>query len=284
MKKAQTWIITCIYLQLLLLHPLVKAQSSCGTPVTDDVNDIAKLVGNLPNDYMITLKYVRKMDALPNHCWLHLMVPELQRSLSNLLSKFTEFSDMSDVISNYSIINNLTRIINDLMACLSSNNKNKNFSKQNGHLYEEGKFSPEDFFKHFNSTIEIYKLIAKAPEQSGCVLLLPTEPSPEESRASSKVPFLLHPFAASSLRNDSSDYNSNKEAMGFLNSPSMQGISLTMTSLVSLIIGFILGALCWKKTTRRHISESDQSTQSNVCQEDNEISMLQQKDKSLLQV
>lgn len=252
--------------------------------MTDDVNDIAKLVGNLPNDYMITLKYVQKMDTLPDHCWLHLMIPELQRSLSNLLSKFTEFSDMSDVISNYSIINNLTRIINDLMACLSSNNKNKNFSKQNVHLYEEGKFSPEDFFKHFSSAIEIYRLIAKTPVQSVCVLPPTTEPSPNDSRASFTMPFLLHPFEASSLRNDSGGYTSNKEAASFLNSPSMQGISLALTALVSLIIGFICGALCWKKTTRRHISESDQSTQSNVCQEDNEISMLRQKEKSLLQV
>lgn len=30
---------------------------------------------------------------------------------------------MSDVLSNYSIINNLTRIINDIMACLSPKNK-----------------------------------------------------------------------------------------------------------------------------------------------------------------
>lgn len=56
----------------------------------------------------------------PNHCWLHLMVPELSKSLNNLLNKFTEFTEMPDVLSNYSIINNLRRIINDLMACLSS--------------------------------------------------------------------------------------------------------------------------------------------------------------------
>lgn len=59
----------------------------------------------------------------PNHCWLHLMVPELTNSLNNLLQKFKKISDMSDVLSNYSIINNLTRIINDIMACLSPKNK-----------------------------------------------------------------------------------------------------------------------------------------------------------------
>lgn len=40
----QTWIITCIYLQLLLLNPLVKTKEICGNPVTDNVKDITKLV------------------------------------------------------------------------------------------------------------------------------------------------------------------------------------------------------------------------------------------------
>ncbi|XP_054844231.1 kit ligand isoform X3 [Eublepharis macularius] len=221
MKKAQTWIITCFYLQLLLLNPLVKAQSPCGNPVTDDVNYIEKLVGNLPNDYRITLKYVEKMDSL-------------------------------------------------------------NFRKQNDYLYKEDQFFPEDFFKHFYSTIEVYKAIANKPEQNECILLSTTEIPQNESRVSK--PFWLPPVAASSLRNDSSGDTSNKEALGLLSSPSLQGISIALTSLVTLFIGFILGALCWKKATCRHILENDRSAQSDVCHEDNEISMLQQKEKSFLQV
>ncbi|XP_054844230.1 kit ligand isoform X2 [Eublepharis macularius] len=237
-------------------------------------------VGNLPNDYRITLKYVEKMDSLPNHCWLHLMVPELTKSLNNLLQKFQKISDMSDVLSNYSIISNLARIINDIMACLSP--KNKNFRKQNDYLYKEDQFFPEDFFKHFYSTIEVYKAIANKPEQNECILLSTTEIPQNESRVSK--PFWLPPVAASSLRNDSSGDTSNKEALGLLSSPSLQGISIALTSLVTLFIGFILGALCWKKATCRHILENDRSAQSDVCHEDNEISMLQQKEKSFLQV
>ncbi|XP_077195110.1 kit ligand isoform X2 [Paroedura picta] len=297
MKKAQTWIITCFYLQLLLLSPLVKAQNPCGNPVTDDVNDIEKLVGNLPNDYRITLKYVEKMDSLiheilpemkrseqllaePNHCWLHLMVPELTKSLNNLLQKFKKISDMSDVLSNYSIINNLTRIINDIMACLSP--KNKNFRKQSDYLYKEERLFPEDFFRHFYKTIEVYKAIANKPQQNECVLLSTTQIPQNESRVTK--PFLLPPVAASSLRNESSGDNSNKEALGLFSSSSLQGISIALTSLVTFFVGLILGALCWKRTTRRHILESNRTAQSDVCQEDNEISMLQQKEKSLLQV
>ncbi|XP_015713325.1 kit ligand isoform X2 [Coturnix japonica] len=253
MKKAQTWIITCFCLQLLLLNPLVKTQNSCGNPVTDDVNDIAKLVGNLPNDYLITLKYVPKMDSLPNHCWLHLMVPEFSRSLHNLLQKFVDISDMSDVLSNYSIINNLTRIINDLMACLAFD-KNKDFIKENGHLYEEDRFIPENFFRLFNRTIEVYKEFADSLDKNDCIMPSTVE-TPE-----------------------------NEEALGFISSSSLQGISIALTSLLSLLIGFILGVIYWKKTHPKSRPESNETTQCHGCQEENEISMLQQKEKEHLQV
>ncbi|XP_074868222.1 kit ligand isoform X3 [Carettochelys insculpta] len=244
MKKTQTWIITCFYLQLLLLSPLARAQGRCGNPVTDDVNDITKLVGNLPNDYMIPLRYVRKMDTLPNHCWLHLMVPEFSNSLNNLLQKF---SDMSDVLSNYSIINNLTRIILDIMSCLDSEKKRISEKK-------------------------MVIFMKKAD------LFLKNSLDP---RVTVTKPFLLPPVAASSLRNDSSD--NNKEVFDFTNSPSLKGISIAVVSLFSLLIGFTLGAICWKKTHRKPRPESDE-TQCNNCQEENEISMLQQKEKELLQV
>ncbi|KFW96533.1 Kit ligand, partial [Phalacrocorax carbo] len=280
-----TWIITCFCLQLLLLNPLVKAQSSCGNPVTDDVNDIAKLVGNLPNDYMITLKYVPKTDSLPNHCWLHLMVPEFSRSLHNLLQKFSDISDMSDVLSNYSIINNLTRIINDLMACLAFD-KNKDFVKENGHLYEEGRFIPEEFFRHFNNTIEVYKKFADTLDKNDCILPSTVETPENDSRVAVTKTILFPPVAASSLRNDSigSNTSSNKEVLGFISSSSLQGISIALTSLLSLLIGFILGTIYWKKTHPKSRPESDETTQCQGCQEENEISMLQQKEKEHLQV
>uniref|UniRef100_A0A8D0FCY4 Kit ligand n=1 Tax=Strix occidentalis caurina TaxID=311401 RepID=A0A8D0FCY4_STROC len=184
---SKTWIITCFCLQLLLLNPLVKAQSSCGNPVTDDVNDIAKLVGNLPNDYMITLKYVPKMDSL-------------------------------------------------------------DFIKENDHLYEEGRFIPEDFFRHFNSTIEVYKEFADTLDKNDCILPSTVETPENDSRVAVTKTFLFPPVAASSLRNDSigSNTSSNKEALGFISSSSLQGISIALTSLLSLLIGFILGAIYWK--------------------------------------
>ncbi|XP_015666457.1 kit ligand isoform X2 [Protobothrops mucrosquamatus] len=232
---------------------------------------------------MIALRYVQKTDTLPYHCWLHLMVPELLNSLNNLLNKFKEFPDMSNVLSNYSIINKLRRIIIDVMACLPSTTYNKNYS-QHDHLYEEDKFVPEEFFKHFYSTIEAYKNFSKRPEQSDCILPSTTEASPNDSSTSVTEPFLLHPVAASSLRNDSSGNNSNKAELDFLSKPSNQVLSIALSSLVAFVFGFVLGAICWKKRTCRHILQIHQTTQSNINQEDNEISMLQHKDKSLLQV
>lgn len=96
------------------------------------------------------------------------------------------------------------------------------------------------------------------------------------------------PVAASSLRNDSigsnTSSNSNKEALGFISSSSLQGISIALTSLLSLLIGFILGAIYWKKTHPKSRPESNETIQCHGCQEENEISMLQQKEKEHLQV
>uniref|UniRef100_A0A8C0BCF9 Kit ligand n=1 Tax=Buteo japonicus TaxID=224669 RepID=A0A8C0BCF9_9AVES len=197
--QQKTWIITCFCLQLLLLNPLVKAQSSCGNPVTDDVNDIAKLVSMTNGTYI--------------------------------------------------------------------------FKQKNGHLYEEGHFIPEDFFRHFNSTIEVYKEFADMLDKNDCVLPSTVETPENDSRVAVTKTFLFPPVAASSLRNDSigSNTSSNKEALGFISSSSLQGISIALTSLLSLLIGFILGAIYWKKTHPKSRPESDETTQCHDCQEENEI-------------
>ncbi|KAJ7410334.1 hypothetical protein WISP_109288 [Willisornis vidua] len=105
---------------------------------------LSSKVGNLPNDYMITLKYVPKMDSL-------------------------------------------------------------DFVKENGHLYEEGRFIPEDFFRHFNNTIEVYKEFADTLDKNDCILpsTVETPENDSDSRVAVTKTFLFPPVAASSLRNDS---------------------------------------------------------------------------------
>ncbi|XP_074127202.1 kit ligand isoform X2 [Sminthopsis crassicaudata] len=245
MKKTQTWIITCIYLQLLLFNPLVKTKGICGNPVTDDVKEITTLVANLPNDYMINLKYVPGMELLPNHCWLHLMVPELATSLNNLLYKF---SKISSSLSNYSIIDKLIKIIDDLMGCLEE--KNKNFRKQNNNIYKEGSFIPETFFSFFNKSINAFKELEEIPERSNCVL--PSTIRPEKGKSS--VPF-----------KDSS----------------VHWVAIVLPSFFSLVIGFVLGVLYWKKKQMSLKMEGDNR---EINEEDNEISMLQEKEREFQEV
>ncbi|OXB73555.1 UNVERIFIED_CONTAM: hypothetical protein H355_006564 [Colinus virginianus] len=129
-QSPATWIITCFCLQLLLLNPLVKAQSSCGNPVTDDVNDIAKL----------------------------------------------------------------------------------DFIKENGHLYEEDRFIPENFFRLFNSTIEVYKEFADSLDKNDCIMPSTVETPENDSRVAVTKTISFPPVAASSLRNDSIGSNTSSNS------------------------------------------------------------------------
>ncbi|XP_072511637.1 kit ligand isoform X1 [Notamacropus eugenii] len=273
MKKTQTWIITCIYLQLLLFNSLVRTKGICGNPVTDDVKEITTLVANLPSDYLIPLNYVPGMELLPNHCWLHLMVPELANSLNNLLYKF---SKISSSLSNYSIIDKLIKIIDDLMGCLEE--KNKNFRKQNNNIYQEGSFYPEKFFSFFNKSIDAFKEFEETSEHSTCVLP-PTIGPEKDFRVNVTKPFLLPPVAASSLRNDTS--SSNRKASGSPKDSSVHWVAIVLPSLFSLVIGFVLGFLYWKK---KQMSLKMEGENREINEEDNEISMLQEKEREFQEV
>uniref|UniRef100_A0A8C6QL06 Kit ligand n=1 Tax=Nannospalax galili TaxID=1026970 RepID=A0A8C6QL06_NANGA len=272
MKK--TWIITCIYLQLLLFNPLVKTKEICGNPVTDNVKDITKLVANLPNDYMITLNYVTGMDVLPSHCWLREMVIQLSVSLTNLLDKF---SNISEGLSNYSIIDKLGKIVDDLVECVEENAP-KNVMKEPLKRPEPRLFTPEEFFSIFNRSIDAFKDFMVASDTSDCVLSSTLSPE-KDSRVSVTKPFMLPPVAASSLRNDSS--SSNRKAAKSAGDSDLQWAAMALPALISLVIGFAFGALYWKKK-QSNLTRAVETIQIN--EEDNEISMLQQKEREFQEV
>ncbi|XP_008822294.1 kit ligand isoform X2 [Nannospalax galili] len=246
MKKTQTWIITCIYLQLLLFNPLVKTKEICGNPVTDNVKDITKLVANLPNDYMITLNYVTGMDVLPSHCWLREMVIQLSVSLTNLLDKF---SNISEGLSNYSIIDKLGKIVDDLVECVEENAP-KNVMKEPLKRPEPRLFTPEEFFSIFNRSIDAFKDFMVASDTSDCVLS--STLSPEKGKAAKSA--------------GDSD---------------LQWAAMALPALISLVIGFAFGALYWKKK-QSNLTRAVETIQIN--EEDNEISMLQQKEREFQEV
>ncbi|XP_029810382.1 kit ligand isoform X3 [Suricata suricatta] len=246
MKKTQTWIVTCIYLQLLLFNPLVKTKGLCRNRVTDDVKDVTKLVANLPKDYKIALKYVPGMDVLPSHCWISEMVEQLSVSLTDLLDKF---SNISEGLSNYSIIDKLVKIVDDLVECVEGHPFEN--VKKSSKSPELGLFTPEDFFRIFNRSIDAFKdLEMVASKASECVVS--STLSPEKGRASNPV-------------GDSS----------------VQWAVMALPACFSLVIGFAFGAFYWKKK-RPNLTRTPESIQIN--EEDNEISMLQEKEREFQEV
>ncbi|XP_049550234.1 kit ligand isoform X2 [Orcinus orca] len=225
MKKTQTWIITCIYLQLLLFNPLVKTQGICRNRVTDDVKDVTKL---------------------PSHCWISEMVEQLSVSLTDLLDKF---SNISEGLSNYSIIDKLVKIVDDLVECMEEHSFEN--VKKSSKSPEPRLFTPEKFFGIFNKSIDAFKdLKMVASKTSECVMS--STSSPEKGKAS-------NPIEDSSL----------------------QWAAVALPAFFSLIIGFAVGALYWKKK-QPNLTRAVENIQIN--EEDNEISMLQEKEREFQEV
>lgn len=268
MKKTQTWIITCIYLQLLLFNLLVKTKGICENRVTDDVKDVRNLVANLPKDYLINLKYVPGMEVLPSHCWIREMVEQLSASLENLLKKF---SSISEGLSNYSIIYKLQRIAFDLVMCMDESSFKT--VKKSLKISETKQFTPADFFRIFNITMDAFKDLEMGPfKASECVFSSTSSPE-KDSRVSVTKPFMLPPVAASSLRNDSS--SSNRKGSDFTEESNLQWATLVLPAFFSLLIGFAFGALYWKKK-QPNLTRTENI---QIHEEDNEISMLQEKER-----
>ncbi|XP_004459894.1 kit ligand isoform X2 [Dasypus novemcinctus] len=245
MKKTQTWIITCIYLQLLLFNPLVKTKGICRNRVTDDVKDVTKLVANLPKDYLIALNYVPGMEVLPSHCWINVMVQQLTVSLTELLDKF---SDISEGLSNYSIIDKLVKIVDDLLDCMEVELP-KNIKKPLKNT-ERRQFTPEQFFRIFNRSIDAFKDFVVASETTECVIS--STLSPKNGKASDST----------------GDYN-------------LQWAAMALPAFFSLVIGFGFGALYWKRK-QPNLTRAVEKIQIN--EEDNEISMLQEKEREFQEV
>lgn len=242
--------------------------------MTDDVKDVRNLVANLPKDYLISLKYVPGMEVLPSHCWIKEMIVQLSKSLESLLTKF---SSISEGLSNYSIIYKLRRIAFDLMLCMDGSSF-KNV-KKSLKISETKQFTPADFFRIFNITMDAFKdLETESFKASECVFSSTSSPE-QDSRVSVTKPFMLPPVAASSLRNDSS--SSNRKGSNFSEESNLQWASMVLPAFFCLLIGFAFGALYWKKK-QPNLTRTVENIQ--IHEEDNEISMLQEKEREFQEV
>ncbi|XP_078075755.1 kit ligand a isoform X3 [Mustelus asterias] len=149
MKEANTFINSLIYLHLFLPNIFGGPICKSGNPVTDDIKLIDELVGNLPSDYKIQIKYISKVPNVTDTCWLHLTVPAMSFSLDGLLEKFAKNS------SNYLIIENLRRVLNGIHNCLSDNRKN--YGEESEFNCEKSNLEPKRYFNYFSEIITAFQ-------------------------------------------------------------------------------------------------------------------------------
>ncbi|XP_053321011.1 kit ligand [Spea bombifrons] len=263
MKKTKTWIITFIYLQL---H-FICFGSPCGNPVTDAVNDIEKLVGNLPNDYNMTLKYVPLSEDMPKHCWLYLMLNEFSFRLDVLSTKFSSSSQ------NYLILNNLSLIFQGIRDCVQLSDQMDFVEDYSLHKEE---VPPNKFFSIVNQTIEVFKEINNTGYDQTCVL--PTSSHPDADYRSHGTNREL-PYVPSTRTNNSRIISSDRKEPS--SNTSLHWTKTASIALGCLIFGFLLGALClWKVKHRVAQTETEVSGTPYVSKDDNTC-MLQQREKTL---
>ncbi|XP_067906380.1 kit ligand a isoform X3 [Heterodontus francisci] len=152
MKEANTLINSVIYLQLFLSNIFGGPICKTGNPVTDDIKRIDELVGNLPSDYKIQIKYISKVPNVTDTCWLHLTVPEMSFSLDVLLEKFAKNS------SNYLIIENLHRVLGGIHNCLSDNIKDYGSPMEESEFNcEKSNLEPKQYFNYFSEIITAFQ-------------------------------------------------------------------------------------------------------------------------------
>ncbi|XP_069830281.1 kit ligand [Dendropsophus ebraccatus] len=237
MKKTKTWIITCIYLQLLF----VCFGSPCTNPLTDAVHDIEKLVGNLPNDYIMRLKRVPAKDHLAKHCWLYVMVHELSSRLEVLVNRFANTSQ------NYKILADLSLIFREIRNCVNLNEQ-MDFIEEYLDTVSEGEFVPKEFFNSVTSTFDVFKDINNTNYNSTCEL--PTS-DPELSYVTNGET----QYASSHLRNSTRIVPGYTESIEINSRLSLQWPSIASIALMSIVVGFAFGVLCWKVKHRRNHTE-----------------------------
>ncbi|XP_048464016.1 kit ligand-like isoform X1 [Rhincodon typus] len=182
MKEANTLINSVIYLHLFL--PTIFGGPICktGNPVTDDIKRIDELVGNLPNDYKIQIKYISKIPNVTDTCWLRLTVSEMSFSLDGLLEKFAKNS------SNYLIIENLHRVLDGIHNCLYEDRKD--YQEESEFNCEKSNLEPKQYFSYFNEIITAFQLAEDTNPCDAEAVCRPTEP-PDAGRGSNSTAHTL---------------------------------------------------------------------------------------------
>lgn len=232
MKKTKTWIVTCIYLQLLVIC----FGSPCKNPITDAVNDIDKLVGNLPSDYIMHVNNISR-SSLSKHCWLYVMVYEMSAQLTELSSKLSNTSD------NYHMIDRLSLIFREIRTCIQSS-KEQDFVQEYLENVSKEMLSPRIFFNLVTETISVFQEVNNTHFDDTC--MVPTsDPMAGDSVTKGSIQ-----YASSKLRNGSKSGHTEKTEVSS-SSSSLPWTSIASIAMACTVAGFFLGVMCWKLKHQR---------------------------------
>ncbi|OWK16997.1 KITLG, partial [Cervus elaphus hippelaphus] len=240
----------------------------------------------------------------PSHCWISEMVEQLSVSLTDLLDKF---SNISEGLSNYSIIDKLVKIVDDLVECMEEHSSEN--VKKSSKNPEPRQFTPEKFFGIFNKSIDAFKdLEIVASKMSECNVkkssknpeprqftpekffgifnksidafkdleivaskmsecVISSTSSPEKDSRVSVTKPFLLPPVAASSLRNDSR-SSNRKASNSTEDSNLQWAAVALPAFFSLVIGFAFGALYWKKK-QPNLTRTVENRQIN--EEDNEI-------------
>ncbi|MGH0187711.1 UNVERIFIED_CONTAM: hypothetical protein FKN15_026211 [Acipenser sinensis] len=147
---AAIWITAFIYPFLFFCFTFVEHSCGLGNVITDDVNKIHILKGNIPNDYIIKVRYVPQSEELNDICWLMLNIYELQLSLTSLAVKFAETSSNKE---------NITILIDMVTKMRRPFEYEEEDVIGDYHChYQDGNFNTSVYFDYFKKIIETYEL------------------------------------------------------------------------------------------------------------------------------
>uniref|UniRef100_UPI00398E54B0 kit ligand a isoform X5 n=1 Tax=Pristiophorus japonicus TaxID=55135 RepID=UPI00398E54B0 len=176
-----TLINSVIYLQLFLPNIFGGPMCKTGNPVTDDIKRIDELVGNLPSDYKIQIKYISKIPNVTDTCWLHLTVPEMSFSLDALLEKFAKNS------SNYLIIKNLHRVLDGIHNCLAEDREDN--VDESEFSCEKSDLEPKQYFSYFSEIISAFQSAEdNSPCDSEAICKMTEQPDAEQPSPETNEP------------------------------------------------------------------------------------------------
>ncbi|KAK1168817.1 kit ligand-like [Acipenser oxyrinchus oxyrinchus] len=250
MKKTKIWITAFIYPCLLFCFTFVEHSCGLGNVITDDVNTIPILKGNIPNDYIIKVRYVPKSEELNDICWLMLNIYELQLSLNSLAVKFAETSSNKE---------NITVLIDMVMNMRRPFQYEEEVIDDYHCHYQDGNFNTSVYFDYLKKMIETYELHERQFISPDCVSPpCPTSETTTLVAGSITIAtelLIMNTTAcvsASDCNTQETRHDKNTEAK--TNTQGAEKLHIPLYSLLLIPVFGIFLVLTWKHTKKRRMN------------------------------